>query len=92
MQFDTTTHTLTANGSVALFAPRGSDPTLQISGSFGGGSVTVTDANGETIPEFDAITEGQVRIVRMHTDRLVVTLSGATSPSLVAEITAPQSI
>lgn len=90
-----TTQTLTASGSTDWHEAQGTIVHVQLSGTFGGGSVAleISDTAGNPIPLTDdagdpiAITVATARNVEVPAQsKIRVTLSGATSPSLLASI------
>lgn len=77
--------TITSNGNTEFLVPRGSY-TFTVRGSFGGGAVNLFRLIGsEAIPirGGEELTEPLVQHMQIATSQLRVTVSGATSPSIV---------
>ena len=80
----TQTNNLTADGAATFSVDNGREYGFTITGTWGGGTVTVTDSDGAPVSSY---TENGGDVVWCVADGLTFTLSGSTSPDLDIKLT-----
>ena len=81
---------LTANGSHEITLIPGRDYAIYIAGNFGGGSVALTIGNADLsgvlpVPGYETLGTDTSFILTAPSHRFQISLSGASSPALVAD-------